>query len=79
MSDKLDIPPSCTDSGFRLRVHYYKLLYPYESKFYRGVDVPVEPPKPKASRVRQKLDSRSDDSNSSKNAKIQIPVFGKAC
>ncbi|KAJ8905885.1 hypothetical protein NDN08_002388 [Rhodosorus marinus] len=30
VADALRLPPSCTDSGFRLRLHYLKYLEPYE-------------------------------------------------
>mmetsp|Transcript_17391 Transcript_17391/g.28576 ORF Transcript_17391/g.28576 Transcript_17391/m.28576 type:complete len:270 (+) Transcript_17391:173-982(+) len=34
----LNLPSTCTDSGFRLRVHYMKYVYPYERKFFLGLD-----------------------------------------
>jgi hypothetical protein len=34
VADALGLPSSCTDSGFRLRLHYVRYLEPYERKYF---------------------------------------------
>ena len=36
VAEALQLPTSCTDSGFRLRLHYLGYLYPYERHFFLG-------------------------------------------
>lgn len=40
VAEALQLPSSCTDSGFRLRLHYKKYLEAFERRFFR----PVQPP-----------------------------------
>lgn len=48
VAEALQLPSSCTDSGFRLRLHYKKYLEAFERKFYTPpVDVEIRPSKKK--------------------------------
>eukprot|EP00177_Eucheuma_denticulatum_P005595 GFKZ01010167.1.p1 GENE.GFKZ01010167.1~~GFKZ01010167.1.p1 ORF type:complete len:436 (+),score=79.44 GFKZ01010167.1:441-1748(+) len=50
VAEALQLPSSCTDSGFRLRLHYKKYLEAFERKFYKPpVDVEVRERKKKRS------------------------------
>eukprot|EP01049_Picozoa_sp_SAG25_P010554 SAG25_NODE_1166_length_3715_cov_2.299502_3_plen_390_part_00 len=50
IAEKLRLPSSCTDSGFRLRLHYLSYLYPYERRYFHGLDDDDIPPKLRPSR-----------------------------
>lgn len=48
VAEALQLPSSCTDSGFRLRLHYKKYLEAFERKFYAPpLDVDIRPSKKK--------------------------------
>ena len=38
ISNVFDFPATCTNAGFTLRVHYLKYLFPYERKYFFGLD-----------------------------------------
>jgi len=38
ITNELSVDPERTDAGFRLRIHYLKYLYPYERKFFLGLE-----------------------------------------
>eukprot|EP00741_Cyanophora_paradoxa_P005077 tig00000851_g4919.t1 len=38
VSKALDLPSTCTDSGYRLRKHYQQCLFDYERRFFFGID-----------------------------------------
>mmetsp|Transcript_11512 Transcript_11512/g.20811 ORF Transcript_11512/g.20811 Transcript_11512/m.20811 type:complete len:261 (-) Transcript_11512:1649-2431(-) len=56
IADALDLPVSCTDSGFRLRLHYVKYLEPYERAHFVP---PPEIPSLSASMVTKRSGSLS--------------------
>jgi hypothetical protein len=39
----LKLPTSCTDSGFRLRLHYLTYLYPFERRYFLFLDDNIPP------------------------------------
>ena len=53
VADCFGFPKTCTNAGYTLRMHYKRILTPYETKFYWGVDEPynaeVELPLPSPS------------------------------
>ena len=44
IAEELLLPASCTDSGFRLKLHYCNYLYPYERRYFLRLDdnIPAE-------------------------------------
>ncbi len=38
ITSELGVDPERTDAGFRLRIHYLRYLYPYERKFFLGLE-----------------------------------------
>ena len=43
VAESLRLPASCTDSGFRLKLHYCSYLYPYERRFFLDLDDEIPP------------------------------------
>lgn len=67
VADTLDLPSTCTDSGFRLRRHYLNYLFPYERKFFLmqedDVDLP-RAPRRKATRKRGRAQEKAGGASS---------------
>lgn len=43
IAEELELPPSCTDSGYRLKLHYCNFLYPYERRYFLRLDDEIPP------------------------------------
>jgi hypothetical protein len=43
VAEELQLPPSCTDSGYRLKLHYCNFLYPYERRYFLRLDDNIPP------------------------------------
>jgi len=82
IADALNLPPSCTDAGFRLRVHYNRYLESYERVNFlppstkdKGPEVPIQgTTKPKVTSPPQGM--KSEDGAARKLALMSSPVLG---
>lgn len=54
VAEALHLPSSCTDSGFRLRLHYKKYLEAFERKFFTPQHTRPAPPSPRPAAARRR-------------------------